>query len=186
MTLHNHGICSKRRQRGAFAIELAFVMMALCAVYLFSTDLSHQLLVRAKLDRSSFALANVIKERTRYFDADVAAGKNLTVTSSDLVNLTQVASRMLNTAPGNVALKIESLTNKTTVVGFTSNKFNSLNCQTDSLQDHADLAPVEKGVIFPLYRVSICQQQHSWFEPFINGGTSTTVKIVSSSIMPGR
>ena len=174
------------RQQGSFTVELLFILVALWGVYLFGADLSHQLLVRAKLDRSSFALVNVIKERTRYFDADVLAGQNLPVTDSELEDMAKVASRMLNTPVDNVAIKIESLTNKVNVAEFSTSKYRSLNCKTDSILEHADLAPIEKGVVYPLYRISLCEEQSSWFKPFFNSGTSTTVKIGSSSIMPGR
>lgn len=178
--------CSTSRQQGSFTVELLFIFVALWGVYLFAADLSYQLLTRAKLDRSSFALVNVIKERTRYFEADVLAGQNLSVTNRELQDMTKVASRMLNTPVDNVAIKIESLTNKSSVAEFTSSKFRSLNCDTDSIVDHAELAPVDKGVVYPLYRVSLCEEESSWFKPFFNGGTSTSVKIASSSIMPGR
>tara|TARA_Y100000588_G_C14077468_1_gene848588 strand:- start:143 stop:703 length:561 start_codon:yes stop_codon:yes gene_type:complete len=179
-------VCSASRQQGSFTIELLFVLIALWGVYLFAADLSNQLLTRAKLDRSSFALVNIIKERSRYFDGDVLAGQNVSVTRKELRDMVKVASRMLNTPVNNVAIKIESLTNNNNVAEFSSSKFRSLNCQTDSIIDHADLAPVDKGVVYPLYRVSLCEEENSWFKPFFNGGTSTTVKITSSSIMPGR
>ncbi|TOP05434.1 membrane associated secretion system protein, partial [Vibrio parahaemolyticus] len=76
-------------------MELVFVLVALWGVYLFSADLSYQLLVRAKLDRSSFSLVNVIKERTRYFEGDVLSGKNLALTNNDLEDFAEIASRML-------------------------------------------------------------------------------------------
>ena len=186
MMLRKQRVLSKGRQQGSYTIELVFILVALWGVYLFGADLSYQLLARAKLDRSSFALVNVIKERTRYFEADVLAGQNLPVTNSELEDMAKVASRMLNTPVDNVAIKIESLTNKVNVAEFSTRKYRSLNCQTDSILDHADLAPVEKGVVYPLYRISLCEEQSSWFKPFFNSGTSTTVQIGSSSIMPGR
>ena len=186
MTLHKRAAFPNKYQKGSFTIELVFVLTALWGVYLFGADLSHQLFVRAKLDRSSFALVNVIKERTRYFEADVLAGKNLSVTHNDLLDLAAVAGRMLNIPPEDVAIRIESLTNKTNMTVFTSDKFKSLNCKTDSIRSYAELVPVENTVVFPLYRVSLCEEQTSWFKPFFNGGNSTTVAITSSSIMPGR
>lgn len=186
MTLRKQGVCSPKRQKGSFMVELVFILTALWGVYLFAADLSYQLLLRAKLDRSSFALVNVIKERSRYFEGHVLGGKNLAVTNADLEDLSKVASRMLGTPPNDVAIKIESLTNKVNVAVFTSSKYNRLNCKTDSILAHADLAPVEKGVVYPLYRVSLCEEQSSWFKPFFNGGTGTTVRVGSSSIMPGR
>lgn len=186
MKLHSRYVRSKEDQSGSFTIELVFVLVALWGVYLFAVDLSYQLLVRAKLDRSSFSLVNVIKERTRYFEGDVLSGKNLALTNNDLEDFAEIASRMLDTPPSDVAIKIESLTNKVNVTEFASRKFNSLNCETDSILAYADLAPVEKTVVYPLYRVSLCEEQSSWFKPFFNGGSSTTISISSSSIMPGR
>ncbi len=97
MTLRKQGVCSPKRQKGSFMVELVFILTALWGVYLFAADLSYQLLLRAKLDRSSFALVNVIKERSRYFEGDVLGGKNLAVTNADLEDLSKVASRMLDT-----------------------------------------------------------------------------------------
>ncbi|USD61765.1 membrane associated secretion system protein [Vibrio sp. SCSIO 43140] len=174
-----------KTQKGVFAIELAFVLIGICAIYLFATDLSQQLLVRAKLDRSSFALVNVIKERSRYFGADVAARSNLQVTAQDLSDLTAAASRMLNNSAEDVALQIESYVTDQGLVTLKSDKFTSLGCQTDTLSDYQNLIPVEKGVSYPLYRVTLCEEHHSWFEAFSAGG-STDMRLTSSSIMPGR
>jgi len=186
MRLRNQRVLSRRSQTGSFTIELAFVVIALWGIYLFAADLSYQLLVRAKLDRSSFALVNVIKERTRYFDADVSSGANLSVTNAELLDLVSVASRMLDTPSEEVAIKIESLTNKSNVAAFATSKFKSLGCQTDSILDYAYLVPVEKGVIYPLYRVSLCEEHRSWFTLFFHDDTHSMVNIRSFSIMPGR
>ena len=176
----------KKHQKGSFMIELLFVVIALWGIYLFSTDLSKQLLLRGKLDRSSFALVNVLKERTRYFNANISRGLKLEVSQRDLENLQKVASRMLNVAEDNVAIQIESLTNKTSTIKFTSGQFLALNCSSKPLIERKTLAPVEKSIIYPLYQVSLCIEHKSWFAPFFNGGVDTRLKIQSSSIMPGR
>ena len=186
MMLNKQSMLSIKSQKGSFTIELIFVITALWGVYLFGADLSHQLLVRAKLDRASFSLVNVLKERTRYFNADVLAGENLSVTEKDLLDLKKAASRMLDTPVDDVAIKIESLTNKADVAVFSSSQYKNLNCNRDSIGPHADLAPVDNDVVYPLYRVSLCEEQTSWFKPFFNSGNSTTVTISTSSIMPGR
>jgi tight adherence protein F len=175
----------KRGQKGAFAIELGFVLIGLCAIYLFATDLSHKLLVRAKLDRSSFALVNVIKERTRYFEADIAGRTNLQVSQQDLTDLTAVASRMLDSSVEDVALQIESYVIGSGTVIQRSPKFASLGCQTDSLSNYESLVPIDKGLSYPIYRVTLCEEHHSWFEAFTSGGDAD-MRLTSSSIMPGR
>ncbi|WP_406707658.1 tight adherence pilus pseudopilin TadF [Vibrio methylphosphonaticus] len=171
-------------QQGSFAIELAFVLVGLCMIFLFSTDLSHKLLVRAKLDRSSFALVNVLKERTRYFSDDNGDVLDFDVTTQDLTNMSIVASRMLNIDQSQVAIQIESLVNGVET-HLPSQRFGQLACSGGGIEDYTDLVPVEDGVSHPLYRVTLCEEHDSWFESFTNGG-NPKITIASSSVMPGR
>jgi tight adherence protein F len=177
--------CFWHKQGGSFAIELAFVLIALCAIYLFATDLSHKLLVRAKLDRSSFALVNILKERSRYFDADLSEGENLRVTEQDLASFEKIAGRLLNTPSDDVAIMIESLENQTIETPISSERYKALDCETPPIKDYKDLVPQEKGVVYPLYRVTLCEEHRSWFQPFVGSG-SPMFKIVSSSVIVGR
>ncbi|MFA0439116.1 membrane associated secretion system protein [Vibrio sp. 10N.286.49.C2] len=172
-------------QQGSFAIELAFVLVGLCMIFLFSTDLSHKLLVRAKLDRSSFALVNVLKERTRYFSDDNGDVLDFAVTAQDLTNMSIVASRMLNVEQSQIAIQIESLVNERSVMSLSSQRFEQLKCGGEKFENYKDLVPVEDGVSHPLYRVTLCEQHDSWFESFTNGG-DPTITVTSNSIMPGR
>lgn len=174
-----------RTQRGSFAIELAFVLIGLCAIFLFATDLSHQLLIRAKLDRSSYALVNVLKERTRYFDADIVQGTGLSIDGNDLTNMQAIASRMLNSDSSGVAIQIESLLDGNVVNAIKSDQYRINNCQTNSIEDYQQLVPVENGVEYPLYRVTLCELHHSWFQSFFNS-ENDTFQIVSSSVIVGR
>ncbi|MGF1776243.1 tight adherence pilus pseudopilin TadF [Vibrio nomapromontoriensis] len=174
-----------RNQQGSFAIELAFVLVGLCMIFLFSTDLSHKLLVRAKLDRSSFALVNVLKERTRYFSDAEGQVLDFNVTAQDLDNMAIVAARMLNVSQNNVAIQIESLTDGPTVTSLSSRLFGQMSCNSGSINDYKDLIPVEDGVKHPLYRVTLCEKHDSWFESFTNAG-NPTITLASSSVMPGR
>ncbi|MCW8344684.1 membrane associated secretion system protein [Vibrio sp. ZSDZ65] len=178
-------INARKNQQGSFAIELAFVLVGLCMIFLFSTDLSHKLLVRAKLDRSSFALVNVLKERTRYFADAEGQVLDFNVTQQDLDNMAIVASRMLNVSQNNVAIQIESLTDGPIVTQLRSRMFGQMSCNSGSINDYSDLIPVEDGVNHPLYRVTLCERHDSWFESFTNGG-NPTITIASSSVMPGR
>lgn len=176
---------SMMKQQGTFAIELAFVLVCLCAIYLFSTDLSYQLLLRAKLDRSSFALVNILKERSRYFDGDITKGHNISVSSAELSDFKIVASRMLAMPVDKVALRIESLDGQAIPVEYSTEEFKLLNCETDDIIDYAHLAPIDKETVYPLYRVTLCEQHDSWFSSFVIGAKPSST-IVSSSIIPGR
>jgi tight adherence protein F len=172
-------------QRGVFAIELAFILFTLCAIFMFATDLSQKLLVRAKLDRTSFALVNILKERYRYFDGDITNKVNLEVTEIELEEMRQVAARLLDTNKDLVAIQVESLIDAEYEMQLSSNRFKSLGCSAGSIASERHLVPKEGSVQFPLYRVTICEQHDSWFDPFVNGDTES-VTIHSSSVMPGR
>ncbi|WP_418641440.1 tight adherence pilus pseudopilin TadF [Vibrio chaetopteri] len=172
-------------QRGVFAIELAFIIFTLCAIFMFATDLSHKLLVRAKLDRTSFALVNILKERYRYFDGDITNKVNIEVTETELDEMRQVAARLLGTNEDQVAIQIESLIDAQFETQLASNRFKSLGCSSGSIVSEQHLVPQEGSVQFPLYRVTICEQHDSWFDPFVDGDIEN-VTIHSSSVMPGR
>ncbi|MCV6037804.1 hypothetical protein OFP00_32490, partial [Escherichia coli] len=88
------------RQKGSFAIELFFVLIAIVTIFYFMTDLSDKLMTRAKLDRSSFALVNILKERTRYYD------ERVNLNAIDTSHMQILAARLLGTSPDSIAIKI--------------------------------------------------------------------------------
>ncbi|MDP5253168.1 tight adherence pilus pseudopilin TadF [Vibrio sp. HB161653] len=172
-----------RRQDGSFAIELAFVLFGLCAIFMFGTDLSKQLLIRASLDRTSFSLVNVLKERTRYYDGEVSSETNLIVTASNLSDMQTVGARLLDMSSDDVAIQIQSMVDGT-VTTLHSDQFDQYGCVTDDFSDYSDLVPEDDGTVYPLYRVSLCEQFDSWFLAFL--GDDDTNTILSSSIIVGR
>ncbi|MGF1686543.1 membrane associated secretion system protein [Photobacterium japonica] len=176
------------RQRGAFAIELVFVLFALCAIFLFTTDLTHKLLLRSQLDRTSFALVNILKERIRYYSV-VEDGERIaryTLNQADSRDMQILAARMLNVPHDDVAIKLEALINNVPQPAFTSAQFDQWHCQpTTPISRLTDLSPVDGGKIFPLYQVTLCSQAESWFLPFL-GERDASATITSSSVIAGR
>ena len=171
---------STQTQQGAFVIELVIVLIIFVGIYLFMTDISHKLLVRAQLDRTSFALVNILKERTRFY------GGVTSLSASDQSDMTALANRMLNKNASNLAIKIEALHNKETVETFTSAPYDSLGCQAVAISEKSALAPVEDGTIYSLYQVSLCDQKDSWFANFWGNSGTPTFTITSSSVVAGR
>ncbi|MGF1724415.1 tight adherence pilus pseudopilin TadF [Photobacterium nomapromontoriensis] len=175
-------------QHGVFAVELAFVLFALCAIFLFASDLSHKLLIRAQLDRTSFALVNILKERTRYY-SDYIGGELVArheINENDNIDMKILAARMLNISQDDVAIKLESIINNIEQPSFISQEFEDLACQPSrSIYDQRHLIPVENTKSYPLYQVSICAKHDSWFLPFMRG-QNETVTIISSSVIAGR
>ncbi|MGR5501276.1 tight adherence pilus pseudopilin TadF [Vibrio sp. DNB22_10_4] len=169
-----------RHQRGAFAIELTIVLVIFLGIYLFMTDISHKILVRAQLDRTSFALANILKERTRFY------GERQTLNDNDRDDMVALASRLLERDSNAVAIKIEALHDSLTMEAYTSDRFNTLGCQSTDINQKTNLVPVEDGKIYSLYQVTLCEQRDSWFANFWGDSGTPTFTLTSSSVVPGR
>ncbi|WP_260811054.1 tight adherence pilus pseudopilin TadF [Vibrio splendidus] len=166
--------------KGSFTIELALVLIVLIALFYFMTDLSHKLIIRAQLDRASFSIVNVLKERTRFYD------ERFNLSQQDLVDMQSISSRLLNTNSSNVAIQIESLQGKTIRTVFASPQYGTLGCTTLGIDQKTLLVPEEDGVIFPLYQVSLCVESDSWFSRVWGDPLSSTMVVSSSSVMVGR
>lgn len=177
---------SRLLQTGSFTVELALVLMVLCLIYLFSTDLSHKLLMQSALDRTSFALVNILKERTRYYDGDVQDGVNLDVNQIQLEGMQKLASRLLGQEADSVMINIQSLTNGMSKGDVKSDALQTVNCTVPEIDSETfkNLVPVEDGVIYPLYSVTVCETYPSWFGVFTS--SSETLTLSSTSVMPGR
>ncbi|CAH0529502.1 tight adherence pilus pseudopilin TadF [Vibrio hippocampi] len=168
------------RQKGAFAIELSIVLVVLMSIYLFMTDISHKLLVQSQLDRISFALVNVLKERTRYY----ADRDNLSEQDRD--DMHAIASRMLNIDASQLAIRIEALHNQSAYESFTSERFDSLGCSAQLLSNKTALVPTENGTVYSLYQVTLCEQRDSWYDNFWGRDATDTFTITSTSVVAGR
>ncbi|MEZ8016819.1 tight adherence pilus pseudopilin TadF [Vibrio splendidus] len=177
---------SRLLQTGSFTVELALVLMVLCLIYLFSTDLSHKLLMQSALDRTSFALVNILKERTRYYDGDVQDGTNLNVQQQQLEDMQKLAARLLGQEADSVMINIQSLTEGEPKGDIESEALQTVNCEVPEIDSETfkNLVPVEDGVIYPLYSVTVCETYPSWFGVFTN--SSETLTLSSTSVMPGR
>ena len=168
------------RQKGAFTIELFFVLIAIVTIFYFMTDLSDKIMARAQLDRGSFALVNILKERSRYYD------ERVNIDATDTSQMQTLAARLLNTTENSVAIKIEALHNKTGWQEFESQQYTNLGCSAVALKDKSELVPVENGVVFPLYQVTLCQKKNSWFATLWGESGEPTMTITSSSVVVGR
>jgi len=109
------------------------------------------------------------------------------ITETDLEDMQKIAARMLNTEVNDVALQVESLVDGISYLKATS-KFEHLNCSGNfSISDHTKLIPIESGNAYPMYQVTVCSKNTSWFGNFMsNNSNDQTITIASSSVMPGR
>ncbi len=163
---------SMKKQKGSFVIELAFVLMFLCLLTLFTADIAMQLFTRAKLDRVSYSLVNVLKERTRFYK-----GNNI-LTQDDYDQINSIAGKLL---PGT---NYSILINSTVTANPITPNVKSVKCSPVAI--NPDLIPISSltGVKFPVYQVTVCTSFHSWFGKFTHGKTDFVIQ--STSVIPGR
>jgi tight adherence protein F len=160
------------KQKGSFVIELAFVLMFLCLLTLFTADIAMQLFTRAKLDRVSYSLVNVLKERTRFYEG------NNTLTQDNYDQLDIIAKKLLPDTNYNV------LINSTVPTEAITPTVKPVKCSPIII--NPALIPISSltDVKFPVYQVTVCSAFNSWFGKFTHG--KNTFVIQSTSVMPGR
>ncbi|GAL21089.1 Flp pilus assembly surface protein TadF ATP/GTP-binding motif [Vibrio maritimus] len=95
--------------------------------------------MRAQLDRTSFALVNILKERTRFY------GERPTLNDNDRNDMVALAARMLSRDNDSVAIKIEALHDSIVMESYTSDRFNALGCQSTSIDQKTNLVRGRRG-----------------------------------------
>ncbi len=173
----------KSKQDGVFTIELAFVLLFTSALLVFTGDIAFQLLSRVSLDRVSYSLVNVLKERTRFYD------DHLSMTSAEVNELDTLAARLLGyaqtseTAP--YGMRVEWMVDERYSFFDRGIEGGAPCIPDDSLKNRAHLAPkTSSDKRFPLYQVTLCLKADSWFNQFLGKGAQHYIH--SSSVMPGR
>ncbi|NQZ51362.1 MAG: hypothetical protein HRT95_14700 [Moritella sp.] len=165
-------------QRGVFAIEMSFVLFFIVALMVFTGDIAFKLFNRVALDRVSYSLVNIIKERTRFYN------KRFELNQRDIDDIQILASRLLS---GNrpFGLRVESL-HKGVFKTFIGDVNQAPVCRIDdSLKLKKELVPQNlAGKSFPLYQVTLCYQVDSWFEQFF--GNTEQSHLQSTSVIVGR
>lgn len=166
------------KQKGSFVIELAFVLMFLCLLTLFTADIAMQLFTRSKLDRVSYSLVNVLKERKRLYSS------RYEITHSDYIGMKNIAEKLLDNQ--NIGLMIKGYDGNHQ---FSIDIFPQGKHQCKDIPLNKNLIPINttnisKSVKFPVYQVTICQKYHSWFGLVTHG--SKEFLIQSTSVIPGR
>lgn len=61
---------SPRKQRGTFSVEFAIVGLFFSILLVFSGDVVMKLSLKGKLDRLSYSMVNILKERTQLYDEE--------------------------------------------------------------------------------------------------------------------
>lgn len=174
------------KQRGNFTVEFAVVGVALSFMFVFSADVIIKLSIRGKLDRLSYSLVNVLKERTQLYDEDYVITQSeadtiFTIAQNSLRRMQQsykdknfggVVEELTFRGIGNPnAPRRYNLGGYACPLAQTINEFDYLSVVTTWTRQAT------------LYRVTLCYNTDNMFGSLVN---ESYMNVSSSSIMIGR
>ncbi|EOD78761.1 Flp pilus assembly surface protein TadF [Grimontia indica] len=175
------------KQRGVFTIELVLVLIGFSLVLVFTMDVVVKQSIKGKLDRLSYSLVSLIKERTELFDGDE------TITYAEATKGLDLVSRSLKDTIGDfeasrLGLYIEQQQfddNKqpiSPVVNVHRFSLGQYACQPDTvLSNMIDMAPITQfDNKLTLYQVTICYRSKNWYGDIV-GENFERVRSISMS-----
>ncbi|RBW66593.1 ATP-binding protein [Vibrionales bacterium C3R12] len=176
----------RSKQKGNFSVEFAIVGLFFSLLIVFSGDVIIKLSIKGKLDRLSYSLVNVLKERTQLYSEDYQITPNeargmMTIGGNSL-------SRTLSTYD---PTKFGALVEELTFRGISAPnpqkeyRFGGITCNVSKplseLQHLSVITSWERQA--SLYRVTFCYETDNWIGDLL--GTEFT-RVSSSSVMIGR
>lgn len=176
----------KSKQQGTFSIEFAMVAVFFSLLIAFSGDVIIKLSLKGKLDRLSYSLVNVLKERTQLYDTDYQ------LTSTEVDDIDTIAQHSLQRTfgrfePSHYGLLVEELSFKQ--VGEANPAIyesrGGVECRIKQTIDGLESMTVvtNRGREMPLYRVTVCYQTDNWIGDIL--GREFT-HVMSDSVVIGR
>ncbi|PMN71899.1 tight adherence pilus pseudopilin TadF [Enterovibrio norvegicus] len=161
---------NRKKQMGVFTIELAMILLAFSLIIVFSMDVVVKQTVKGKLDRLSYSLVSLLRERSQLFDGDESmthdeATKSLalierslssTMNTFDIQRLGMVIEQQRFDSNNNPIPPVAN------VHIFT---LGSYSCEPEEpLVTKIDLSPLSQfDNKLTLYQVSLCYRTDNWF-----------------------
>lgn len=179
-----HSLCINNN--GSVAVEFSFVMLFLFAFIFFMIDLVLKQALVGKLDRVSYSVAGVLRERTQLYQSRELLNQN------DVQEMLELSRRMLKDMNSSVDLSRMGVTveevhfmqpydlrDDTMTIRY-NNTFsagNSAQCAPpQTLTSLRGLSPKGSyGRWVPLYQVTVCLPAANFFSRFINMGSGSSV-----------
>lgn len=174
---------------GAVIVEFSFIIFVIIIFIKTLLSVSEYYSTIGKLDRISYSLAGIVRERTLLYKSD----NELTQLQVD--QLKKLAENMLSNsglAEDNLAIKIETVHFNPTQSSAVGNKiinnakslsFNIGSCGPDKpLRELIQLSSFSNtGRWIPLYQVTLCLPANTWYNTLFNQKGATT--FIKSSAM---
>lgn len=174
---------------GSVIIEFSFIVFIMIIFMKILMSISEYYSTIGKLDRISYSLAGIVRERTLLYS------NNSELTRLQVNQLKKVAENMLlhsGLSKYSLSIKVEKIHFNTTQSSSTENKiidntkslsFNIGSCEPDKLlRELTQLSSFSNaGRWIPLYQVTLCLPVDTWYSQlFSQGGNANYIK--SSSI----
>ncbi len=174
------------KQKGTFSIEFAIVGAFFAVLLMFSADIIIKLSVKGKLDRLSYSLVSLAKERTQLYSKE-----DYTLESSDITLLYTVGKNSLNRTIGdfnsnNFSMQVEEITNDSGYKTYTKNNGCTVSSTLQQLENNSDtkLSVVTSwGRNSAIYRVTLCYETDNLVAGLLDNGFTT---VQSSAMVIGR
>lgn len=176
----------KSKQGGTFSIELAMVGVFFSLLIAFSGDVIIKLSLKGKLDRLSYSLVNVIKERTQLYDS------NFLLTSDEVNEVDTIAQHSLRRTflpfdAKKYGLLVEELSfqQSGSSGAVFSERRGDINCHQAQIIDELQPLTVisNRGRQMPLYRVTVCYATDNWIGNIVG---EVFTHVMSDSVVIGR
>ncbi|WP_191602905.1 tight adherence pilus pseudopilin TadF [Marinomonas algicola] len=161
-------------QKGSFAIEFSLVAIFFAGLFVLTQDVIIKQSIKGKLDRLSYSVVNIVRERTQLYD------KSTVIDLNQANDLLKIVKRSLNETMSNfdeskLGLAIEqqkfeeNLSPSPIRVNIESFKLGLYDCSpANSISSRINLAPVSLlGRKVTLYQVTLCYQSDNLYGDLI-------------------
>lgn len=176
-----------KKQQGTFSVEFAIVGLMFSFLLVFSGDVIIKLSMKGKLDRLSYSMVNILKERTQLYNEDykITQAEASELNTISRGSLTRMSASSFNT--NDLQVIVEELTfadigrpNAVRTFNF-GRQICSLNTTLADLEHLSVVTSWDRQAT--LYRVSLCYETENWVGELLGGD----FRVVSSdAVIIGR
>ncbi|SHO56531.1 tight adherence pilus pseudopilin TadF [Vibrio quintilis] len=181
---------SMMKQRGNFTVEFAIICVVISLLLTFSADVIIKLSCKGKLDRLSYSMVNLLKERTQLYQ------NNYSLEQSNVDRIVHIVRSSLQRTmkqfrSQNFGYLIESVTfNDEQVPSYSvfpsgSGQSGGIRCTLRSpLSQMTDLSKITTwGRRASLYRVTLCYDTDNWIGELLD---MEFTRVQSDAVIIGR
>lgn len=176
-----------RKQKGTFSVEFAIVGVFFSLLLVFSGDVIIKLSMKGKLDRLSYSMVNILKERTQLYNEDytITQAEASALNTISIGSLTRMSGASFE--PDRLQVVVEELTfaDIGRPNGVRTFNFGRQICRLNkTLADLDHLSVVTSwDRQATLYRVTLCYETDNWVGELLGGD----FRVVSSdAVIIGR